>query len=94
MAALDRRRCGLLFFFSRTPVDQQFLDQMIQDYTKGLFRSFGFYQQKCIIERKCNQELHITSYVLRTPKLQPSKIDVLSTRTRQEKVLQEGLQQG
>ena len=69
-------------------------DQMIQDYTKGLFRSFGFYQQKCIIERKCNQELHITSYVLRTPKLQPSKIDVLSTRTRQEKVLQEGLQQG
>ena len=69
-------------------------DQMIQDYTKGLFRSFGFYQQKCIIERKCNQELHITSYVLRTPKLQPSKIDVLSTRTRQEKILQEGLQQG
>ena len=55
-------------------------DQMIQDYTKGLFRSFGFYQQKCIIERKCNQELHITSYVLRTPKLQPSKIDVLSAK--------------
>lgn len=69
-------------------------DQLIQDYTKGFFRSFGFYQQKCVIERKCNKELHITSYVLRTPKLQPSKIDLLGTRTRQEKVLQEGLQQG
>jgi len=69
-------------------------DQLIQDYTKGFFRSFGFYQQKCVIERKCNKELHITSYVLRTPKLQPSKLDVVGTRTRQEKVLQEGLQQG
>ena len=69
-------------------------DQLIQDYTKGFFRSFGFYQQKCVIERKCNKELHITSYVLRTPKLQPSKLDVFGTRTRQEKVLQEGLQQG
>ena len=69
-------------------------DQLIQDYTKGFFRSFGFYQQKCVIELKCNKELHITSYVLRTPKLQPSKLDVVGTRTRQEKVLQEGLQQG
>ena len=60
-------------------------DQLIQTYTKGFFRSFGFYQQKCVIERKCNKELHITSYVLRTPKLQPSKLDILGTRTRQEK---------
>ena len=69
-------------------------DQLIQDYTKGFFRSFGFYQQKCVIERKCNKELHITSYVLRSPKIQPSKMDLLGTRTRQEKILQEGLQQG
>jgi len=69
-------------------------DQLIQDYTKGFFRSFGFYQQKCVIERKCNKEYHITSYVLRSPKIQPSKMDLLGTRTRQEKILQEGLQQG
>jgi len=69
-------------------------DQLIQTYTKGFFRLFGFYQQKCVIERKCNKELHITSYVLRTPKLQPSKLDILGTRTRQEKSLQIGLEQG
>jgi hypothetical protein len=69
-------------------------DQLIQDYTKGLFRSFGFYQQKCVIERKCNNDIHIISYVLRTPKLQPSKLDLIGTRTRQEKFLQEGLQKG
>jgi hypothetical protein len=51
-------------------------------------------QQKCVIERKCNNDLHITSYVLRTPKLQPSMRDTIGTRTRQEKLLQEGLQKG
>ena len=69
-------------------------DQLIQDYTKGFFRSFGFYQQKCVIERKCNKELHITSYVLRTPKLQPSMRDNIGTRTRQEAVIQDGLKEG
>ena len=69
-------------------------DQVIQEYTKGFFRSFGFYQQKCVIERKCNKELHITSYVLRTPKLQPSMRDNIGTRTRQEAVIQDGLKEG
>jgi hypothetical protein len=66
-------------------------DQLIQKYTKGFFRSFGFYQQKCTVERKCNKELHITSYVLRTPKLQTSNV---AFRSPKEKTLQLGLQQG
>jgi hypothetical protein len=66
-------------------------DQLIQKYTKGFFRSFGFYQQKCTVERKCNKELHITSYVLRTPKLQAPNVVYRSPK---EKTLQLGLEQG
>ena len=67
-------------------------DQLIQEYTTGFFRSFGFYQEKCIVERNCSQEIHITSYVLRTPKLQRSKIDQL--RSPKETPLKLGLEEG
>jgi len=67
-------------------------DQLIQEYTTGFFRSFGFYQEKCIVERNCSQEIHVTSYVLRTPKLQRSKIDQL--RSPKETPLKLGLEEG
>ena len=67
-------------------------DQLIQEYTTGFFRSFGFYQEKCIVERNCNQEIHVTSYVLRTPKLQRSKIDQI--RSPKETPLKLGLEEG
>ena len=64
-------------------------DQSIEKYLEGFFRSFGFYQQTCVIERKCNQTVHVTAYVLRTPQVRTNPNII--HRTPKEKVLQEGL---
>ena len=64
-------------------------DQSIEKYLEGFFRSFGFYQQTCVIERKCNQTVHVTAYVLRTPQVRTNPNII--HRTTKEKVLQEGL---
>ena len=64
-------------------------DQSIEKYLEGFFKSFGFYQQTCVIERKCNQTVHVTAYVLRTPQVRTNPNII--HRTPKEKVLQEGL---
>ena len=64
-------------------------DQSIEKYLEGFFRSFGFYQQTCVIERKCNQTVHVTAYVLRTPQVRTNPNII--HHTPKEKVLQEGL---
>lgn len=64
-------------------------DQSIETYLEGFFKSFGFYQQTCVIERKCNNKIHITSYVLRTPQVRMKPTVIWATP--KEKVLQEGL---
>ena len=64
-------------------------DQSIEKYLEGFFRSFGFYQQTCVIERKCNRTIHVTAYVLRTPQVRTNPNII--HRTPKEKVLQEGL---
>jgi hypothetical protein len=67
-------------------------DQTIETYLEGFFRTFGFYQQTCFIERQCNQKVSVTCYVLRTPqsRARPNMI----WRSSKEKLLQEGLDQG
>ena len=67
-------------------------DQTIETYLEGFFRSFGFYQKTCVIERKCNKTVHVTAYVLRTPQTRTNPNAV--HRTMKEKVLQEGLDKG
>ena len=64
-------------------------DQSIEKYLEGFFKSFGFYQQTCVIERKCNQTVHVTAYVLRTPQVRTNPNII--HHTPKEKVLQEGL---
>ena len=34
-------------------------DQTIETYLEGFFRSFGFYQKTCVIERKCNKTVQL-----------------------------------
>ena len=57
-----------------------------------VFSIIWILSRKCIVERNCNQEIHVTSYVLRTPKLQRSKIDQI--RSPKETPLKLGLEEG
>ena len=43
-------------------------DQLLEDYFQGMFRTFGFYQQSCRVERSCDQStVHVRLSAVRTP---------------------------
>ena len=76
-------------------------DQLLEDYFQGMFRTFGFYQQSCRVERSCDQRtVHVRLSAVRTPQAtlvdDPSSAGYATRRWRspKEDIFCQGLEQG